>query len=150
MKSIIPWKSKQDNAMPAIWEENWFDGFWENSFKSLSAPFSQEYNMPSADVTEDKKEVVVKAKIPGMNPKEIDLTYQDGVLRISGKKKEDKEEKGKNRYYRECSYGYFSKEIPLGNRVSWTKARAEYKNGTLTVKIPKSEKENRAIEVKVN
>ncbi len=150
MKSLIPWKSKHDNGMPALWEDRWFDSFWENPFRSLMSTFSQEYNTPAADVSEDKKEVVVRAEIPGMNAKEIDLTYQDGVLRISGEKKEDKEEKGKNRYYKECRYGYFSREIPLGNRVDWTKAKAEYKNGILTVKIPKSEKENRAIEIKVN
>lgn len=150
MKSLIPWESKQGNAMPALWEDDWFDSFWENPFKSLLSSFSQEYNMPSADVSEDKKEVVVRAEIPRMNAKEIDLTYQDGVLRISGEKKEDKEEKGKNRYYKECRYGYFSKEIPLGDRVDWTKANAEYKNGILSVKIPKYEKENRAIEIKVN
>lgn len=150
MKSLIPWKSKQDNAIPALWEEDWFDSFWENPFRSIGSPFSHEYNIPAADVSEDKKEVVVRAELPGMNAKEIDLTYQDGILRISGEKKEDKEEKGKNRYYKECRYGYFSKEIPLGELVDWAKAKAEYKNGILTVKIPKSEKENRVTEIRIN
>lgn len=150
MKSLIPWKSKQDNAIPALWEEDWFDSFWENPFRSIGSPLSQEYNIPAADVSEDKKEVVVRAELPGMNAKEINLTYQDGILRISGEKKEDKEEKGKNRYYKECRYGYFSKEIPLGELVDWTKAKAEYKNGILTVKIPKFEKENRATEIRIN
>jgi HSP20 family protein len=58
---------------------------------------------------------VVRAEIPGVDAKDIELTYQEGVLRISGEKKENKEEKGRNRYYRECRYGYFSKGIPLEN-----------------------------------
>jgi HSP20 family protein len=150
MKSLIPWKSKQSSAIPALWEEDWFESFWENPFRSLLSPFSQEYNIPAADVSEDKKEVVVRAEIPGVDAKDIELTYQEGVLRISGEKKENKEEKGRNRYYRECRYGYFSKGIPLGERLDWAKAKAEYKNGILTVKIPKSEKENKAIEVKID
>lgn len=151
MKSLIPWKNRERTTTPALWNDDWFDSAWEDSFKGLLSPFGKEFrHMPKVDVTEDKNEFVVKAEMPGMTEKEISLTWDNGVLHISGEKKSDKEEKSKNRYYRECSYGSFSRGIPLGDSVDWKEAKAGYKHGVLTVKLPKTENAHKAIEVKVN
>ncbi len=148
MKSLIPWKSKQNSS--GLWGNDWFDSFWENPFKRLMSNYSQEYSLPATDVSENKNEVVVRAEIPGVNGKDIDLTYQNGILRISGEKKESREQKGENQYCNECRYGFFSKEIFFGDQIEWSKAKAVYKNGILIVKIPKSEKVSRTIEIKIN
>jgi len=131
---------------------DWFNRRWEdpleNFFPTLKGAFRS--NAPSVDVTEDNKEVSIHAEIPGMNQKDIDLTWHDGVLTIRGEKKEEKEEKGKNRYYRECSYGSFSRDIDIGRHVNWEKAIAKYKNGVLTVTLPKTRDGQKAVEVKID
>jgi len=152
MKSLIPWKNKHDDAAPVVWGDDWFDRLWENPFKNALFPlFNTRFSrLPKVDVSEDKNEVTVRAEVPGMSEKEIDLTWHDGVLRIRGEKRSEREEKKKNRYYSECSYGSFVRDIPLGDAVDWQGANAKYKNGVLTVKLPKRESSGKAIEIKVN
>ena len=154
MKSLIPWKWGQKNATPAR-SNDWFDTAittWEDPFENFFPTLNQSFlkHLPSVDVSEDKKEVKVKAEIPGMTEKDIDLSWHDGELSIRGEKKDEKEEKKKNRYYREFSYGSFCRNINLGNNVDWSNARAKYKNGVLTVTFPKTETAQKAIEIKVN
>jgi len=152
MKSLIPWKNKHDHTAPSLWTNDWFDRVWENPFSLMVAPFAggQASAPPTVEVTEDKKEVSVRAELPGMDEKDIDLTWQNGVLRIRGEKRSEREEKKKRNYYSECSYGAFSRDIPLGNSVDWSAAKAKYKSGVLTVKLPKTESALKSIEIKVN
>jgi len=149
MKSLIPWKNKQESAAPVVWGDDWFDRVWENPFKNALSPLFSS-RLPTVDVSEDKNEVTVRAEVPGMNEKEIDLTWHEGVLRIRGEKRSEREEKKKGHYYSECSYGSFSRDIPLGNTVDWKGAKAKYKNGVLTVKLPKTESSGKTIEIKVD
>lgn len=151
MKSLIPWKNKQENAAPSLWGDDWFDRFDENPFGLLTAPFSTVgmARMPRVDVTEDKKDVSVRAELPGMSEKDVTLTWLDGVLRIRGEKQHEHNEEKKGRRYSECSYGYFSRDIPLGNGVDWNSAKAKFKNGVLTVKLPKTENSRKTIEIHV-
>jgi len=152
MTSLIPWRVRRDDAAPAIWNDDWFDRVWENPFKHFIAPFSDNRfsHLPKVDVAEDKNEVTVKAEIPGMSEKDITCTWHDGVLRIRGEKKNEREDKKEGRRYRECSYGYFSRDIPLGDSVDWKGAKAKCKNGVLTVKLPRTENARRAITVKIS
>jgi HSP20 family protein len=152
MKSLIPWKNRRDDAAPVLWGDDWFERIVENPFKNALWPFSGRSfsRLPTVDVSEDKNELTVRAEVPGMNEKDIDLTWCDGVLRIRGEKRSEREEKKKEHYFRECSYGSFSRDIPLGNDVDWSNAKAKYKNGVLTVKLPKTESSRKSIEVKIN
>jgi len=151
MKSLIPWKSRQTPAAPSIWKDDWLDRVWGKPFTGLLSPWSGEdaFRMPSVDVSEDKNEVTVRAEVPGMTEKDVELTWQDGVLRIRGEKREEKEEKKKGRTYSECRYGSFSREIPLGDGVDWKNATARYRHGVLTVKMPRTASARKAIEIKV-
>jgi len=152
MKSLIPWKNKRDDAAPVLWGDDWFDRMWENPFQNALSPFfsSGFSRLPTVDVSEDKNEVTVHAEVPGMSEKDIALTWHNGVLRIRGEKRNEREEKKKEHYYRECGYGSFSRDIPLGDGVDWNGAKAKYKNGVLTVKLPKTASARKTIEVKVN
>jgi HSP20 family protein len=85
-----------------------------------------------------------------LTEKDIDLTWHDGILRIRGEKKNEKEDKKKDSYYREFSYGSFSRDIRLNPAVDWKQAQAKYKNGVLTVKLPKTESSKKSIQIKVN
>jgi len=151
MKSLIPWRPGQKHAAPAR-RNGWFDRWWndpgDDFLPSPAQPFS--LRVPSVDVSEDKKEVRVSAEVPGMTDKDITLTWNDGVLRIRGEKRDEKEERKKDRYYRECSYGTFSRDIPLGTSVNWKKAVAKYRNGVLTVTLPRTGETRKAIEVKIS
>jgi len=94
---------------------------------------------PVLDFSETKDFYFVKVEIPGMDPKEIKISFQDHVLTISGERKKE-EEKKEERFYRlERSYGMFTRSIRLPMPVDGTKVDALFKNGVLTVSIPKAE-----------
>ncbi len=152
MRSVVPWKWVRRDAAPVTRGEDWFDRLWDTPFDSLfpAVRMPSFSGLPSVDVSETRKEVTVRAEIPGMDREHIQLTWNNGILRISGEKcdKTGKNEKG--RYHRECRYGTFSRDVALGKSVDYANAKAKYKNGVLTVRIPKSEAAGKAIEVKVN
>lgn len=152
MKNLIQWRNKTRKTAPVIWDEDWFGRIWGNPLRGLFPAFPKSFSlqMPSVEVSDDKSEVTVRAEVPGLTEKDIDLTWHDGVLRIRGEKKMEKEDKKRNRFYSECSYGMFSRDIPLSESVNWKNARAKYRHGILTVKLPKTESNRKAIEIKVN
>ena len=149
MKSIVPWNRSRNNAAPA--RNDWVDRWLNDPFESFLPGFANSFaaRLPSVDVSEDKKEVRVRAEVPGMTEKDIELTWHDGVLSIRGEKKKDKEEQKKDHYYRESSYGSFSRDIAVTRNVDWKKAVAKCKDGVLTVALPKTEAAQRSIEIKV-
>jgi HSP20 family protein len=94
---------------------------------------------PSVDVKEDEKEFIIKAELPGVDEKEIEVMVADDTVTIKGEKREEKEDKGKNYYYMERSYGSFNRVIPLASETDVEKAVANFKNGILNITIPKSQ-----------
>jgi HSP20 family protein len=95
--------------------------------------------MPTVDVKESEKEFIIKAELPGVEEKDVEVTVTDNVVTIKGEKKEEKEDKGKNYYYMERSYGSFNRVIPLTEEIESDKAEASFKNGVLNITIPKSQ-----------
>ncbi len=94
---------------------------------------------PSIDIKESDKEVSIKAELPGVDEKEIEVSLTDDALTIKGEKKEEKEEKSKNYYRMERSYGSFSRTVPLPTGIDSQKADAVFKKGVLTITVPKTE-----------
>jgi HSP20 family protein len=94
---------------------------------------------PALDVSEDKENVYVAADLPGVEEKDIKLNLQDGILTLSGEKREEKETKEKNFHRIERSYGSFSRSLTLPCQVAADKATAKFKNGVLHVTLPKKE-----------
>ncbi|MHB8136808.1 MAG: Hsp20/alpha crystallin family protein [Smithellaceae bacterium] len=95
--------------------------------------------MPSIDVKESEKDFTVRAELPGVDEKDIEVTVTNDAVTIKGEKKEEKEDKGKNYYYMERSYGSFNRVIPLTTETDANKAEASFKNGVLNITIPKSQ-----------
>lgn len=127
--------------------DNFYRGFNMEPFESRFGAFS-----PNVDVTENDKEIKVSAELPGMDEKDIDISLNRDTLTIRGEKKEEKEQKGKDFYRMERSYGSFSRTIPLPAEVETDKIEAQLKKGVLTVTLPKSAKaveETKKISVKV-
>jgi len=94
---------------------------------------------PSVDVREGEKEVSIKAELPGLDEKDVEVTLTDDALTIRGEKKEEKEDKGKDYWHRETSYGSFHRVIPLPEGLNQEKVDARFKNGILTVTLPRLE-----------
>jgi HSP20 family protein len=125
------------------------DRLWESFFErgTLRGEEAGEW-LPSLDVAETKNEIVVKAEVPGLEPKDIDISLSDGLLTIKGEKKQEREEKEENYHLVERSYGSFTRSIRLPKEVQSDKINASYKNGVLKVVLPKSE-EAKKKEVKI-
>ena len=112
-----------------------FSGGW---FPAVSN--EEFFNMDiRTDLRETDKEIVVVCDLPGMDKNKIDLRIEDGNLVISGKRSADQEKKGKGFYRRERSYGSFERVISQPAEVNEAGIRATYKNGVLTVHLPKLE-----------
>ena len=106
--------------------------------------------LPSIDLAEKDNELVVKCEVPGMDPKDIDISLSDGVLTIKGEKKQEREEKGADYHLVERSYGSFSRSIQLPKQVQSEKISASYKNGILKITLLKSEEaKKKEIKIKV-
>lgn len=126
--------------------DNFFRGFELEPFKGHLGAFS-----PSIDVKESDKDISVTAELPGLDDKDIDVSLSRDSLTIRGEKKEEKEEKGKDYYRMERSFGSFSRTIALPAEIDVNKVKAEFKKGLLTVTLPKTEKavkEKKKISVK--
>ena len=95
---------------------------------------------PVADITEDEKEYLIKAELPEMKKEEVKVTVENAVLTISGERKFEKEEKKKKYHRIERGYGTFVRSFTLPDDADASKVKAEFKNGLLTVHLPKSEK----------
>jgi HSP20 family protein len=95
--------------------------------------------IPSLDLAETDGIVEVRMDIPGMENKDIDIQVNGNLLTISGERKEEREEKGKTFHRVERRVGSFSRTVTLPCPVKEDAVDAQYKNGTLTVKLPKTE-----------
>ena len=114
---------------------------------------SEEANLtawaPAVDIYETEHELVVKADIPEIKPEELDIRVENNILTIRGERKFE-EKVSENNYLRvERSYGSFSRSFSLSNTVNAEAIKADYKNGVLTLSIPKRE-EAKPKQIKVN
>lgn len=110
-----------------------FDDFFR-AF-DMRLPMAAGGQWPQLDVAETDKEVTVTAELPGMEEKDVELLLEDGVLTLKGEKRAETEDK--DRHFSERYYGRFERRIPLGAEVQGDKVEARFKNGVLTVTLPK-------------
>ncbi|MBW2056644.1 MAG: Hsp20/alpha crystallin family protein [Deltaproteobacteria bacterium] len=142
---LTPWRPFKElttlrDEMDKLWSR--FFGEWPTL-----EPFRTEW-APSLDVSETKDNIVVKGEVPGIDPKDIDISIANGVLTIKGEKKQEQEEKDENYHMIERRYGSFSRSIRLPHDIQNDKVKASYKNGVLKITLPKSEEAKRK-EVKI-
>ncbi|MDR5684368.1 MAG: Hsp20/alpha crystallin family protein [Armatimonadota bacterium] len=95
---------------------------------------------PAVEMYETDSEVVVRAELPGIDPKDVDVTVAEGSLVIKAEAKAEQEERGRAYLRREFRYGAFLRSLPLPAEVKGDEARATYKGGILEVRVPKSER----------
>ncbi len=113
-----------DLPMPSISERAWERTMWS----------------PAVEATETPSEYIVTAELPGINPSEVDVEIANGMLTLKGKKEEERREEDTNRSWHlwERSYGSFERSFRFPADVDEGKVHAEFANGVLTVKVPKS------------
>ncbi len=114
-----------------------------------NAPGGERLWAPVVDVKETKTDVVVKAELPEVSAKDVDITVHGDVLTIKGERRVEEETKKEGYYYSERSYGSFMRTLTLPKEVDETKTKASYRDGVLTVVMPKKEKE-KAKQIKVD
>jgi HSP20 family protein len=106
---------------------------------------------PSIDVEETEAAYIATAELPGMDPKDVELNLRDNVLTISGEKHQEAKSEEGGRRWTERSFGRFERTIPFGAEIDADRINASYRNGVLTVTLPKSAKakeSTRKIEIK--
>ncbi|HEX4998306.1 MAG TPA: Hsp20/alpha crystallin family protein [Terriglobia bacterium] len=94
---------------------------------------------PSVDIYETENEIMVKAELPGIDRKDIVLNLENNVLTLKGERKFEKETKQDNYHRIERSYGTFSRAFSIPTTVDDDKIRADYKDGVLTIALPKKD-----------
>jgi HSP20 family protein len=134
---LMEWKpfrevSRLRREMDRLWDD--YFGAGRRGLRPLEAEWA-----PAVDVSETAEEVVVKAEVPGMEAKDIDISLSGDILTIKGEKKSEREETKENYHLVERSYGSFSRAIRLPAAVDADKIEARYEKGVLTVTCPKKE-----------
>jgi len=107
--------------------------------------------LPAVDIVEGDKAYEITADLPGMDEKNIEVKVADGVLTIKGERQEEKEEKKKDYYLQERSFGSYQRSFELPDSVDPDKIEASFKKGVLSVTLPKkleAQKPTKKIEVK--
>ncbi len=124
------------------------DNFFDSFFNDMLTP--ETIWRPHMDVIETEKDYQVKFVLPGFDRKDIKVSLKDGVLEVKAERKEEKEEKGRDYLIREIATGTFSRRVELPDNIKTDAVSAEYKNGILSLTLPKKEESlPREVEVKV-
>lgn len=126
--------------------ERMFDEFFRRPF-SLIGPswlprlglLEREEISPTVDIFEEGGDVVVKAELPGMKKEDIDVNITEDTITISGEKKKEEKVEKKNYYRLERSHGSFTRSFRMPTEVQTDKAKANFKEGVLEIRIPKTE-----------
>ena len=116
-----------------------FDTFLREPFGMLDWPlWGSDKWSPAVDVVENDKELTVRAELPGIDPKDLEVNVIGDQIIISGEKKESTETKEKHRFRSETRYGSFRRVVPLPDGVDTEHVEAEYAHGVLTLRLPKT------------
>jgi HSP20 family protein len=158
--SLIPWRNKpregeRNELSPLVAlrgeMDRLFESFLRRPLDSLDWPlFGLDKWSPAIDVEETDKELTVRAELPGIDPKDLDVSVTENQLVLRGEKKESSEKKEKGFYHSETRYGSFHRSIPLPDGVNTENVDAQFTNGVLTLKLQKTTPvAGKKIEVKV-
>ncbi|GIV79298.1 Hsp20/alpha crystallin family protein [Litorilinea aerophila] len=158
LTNLIPWRRRADQArggqvvvkreeQEPIYElQRSINSLFDEFFRQFAdfglwpgEPLTESFGLfnPRVDVSETDKEIRVSAELPGMEPDDIEVTVSGNLLTISGEKRAEHEEQGEQYYRMERTYGSFQRTIPLPYEVDADKVNARYKNGVLTITLPK-------------
>lgn len=155
VRDLIPWGRNNGNQVPSLPRDDDRDPFlslhrevnrlFDDVFRGFGSGLPSLGNgsafsagWPSVEISDNDKEIKVTAEVPSLEEKDIEVLLNDGVLTLKGEKRSESEDK--DRQFSERYYGRFERRIPLGVEVDEDKVDASFRNGVLTVTLPKTEK----------
>lgn len=152
-RDMMPW-NRRNNQTPSVYRGSDINPFmslhrdvnrlFDEVFRGFDTPSlfsrmaSRNETWPSVEFSENDKEIRVMAEVPGLEQDDIEIMLDDGVLTLRGEKKSETADK--DRQFSERYYGRFERRFGLGREVDEDKVHASFKNGILTVTLPKTEK----------
>ena len=160
VKDLIPWSPSKRGMQQQRGESRHpvralqsdvnhvFEDFWRTFNLPMSGLLDEDAGAaaePNIDVRETDKEIEVVAELPGMDEKDVEVSISDGMLAITGQKESERERKDQGYVLRERSFGRFERVIPLPEGLDLDAVKATFKNGLLTVTIPKTKETQAAV-----
>ena len=135
--AIVRWEPFRD----LVTSQREFGRLFREAFSPMfgEAEVSTRSWAPPVDIYETENDIVLKAELPGIDPKDVEVRVEDNTLYLKGERKYEKEVKEKNYHRVERSYGTFARSFSLPNSINADQVKAEYKDGMLTLTMPKRE-----------
>ncbi|MFC2254438.1 Hsp20/alpha crystallin family protein [Labrys portucalensis] len=155
VRDLIPWGRSNGDQLPALFRDGDRDPFLSlhrevnklfddvfRGFDTRSPAFGRlgasGAGWPSVEISDNDKEIKVTAEVPGLSEKDVEVFLSEGVLTLKGEKHSETEDR--ERQFSERFYGQFERRIPVGLEVEEDKVSARFKNGVLTITLPKTAK----------
>ena len=156
VRDLIPWGRNNGNQLPSVFRDDDRDPLlslhrevnrlFDDVFRGFDSrlPALGRFSSfggggwPNVEISDSEKEIRVTAEVPGLEEKDVEVLLEDGVLTLKGEKRSETEDK--DRQFSERFYGRFERRIPLGYEVEDDNVSADFKNGVLTVALPKTER----------
>ena len=129
-RPLVRFRDEIENVFDRLWRDPWSAGL-----SGLTAPGTGGF--PQLDLAESDDDVTVRAELPGMRPEDVRIELTGNVLKLSGEKSEQKEERERGYHYRERQFGSFSRMVQLPASVDPDKVDARYRDGVLTITLAK-------------
>jgi len=135
--AIVRWEPFRD----LMTTQREFDRLFKEAFTPLfgEGDISTRTWAPPVDIFETENDIVLKAELPGVDPKDVEVKVEDNTLYLKGERKFEKEVKDESYHRIERSYGSFARSFSLPNSINAEKVKGEYKDGLLTLTLPKRE-----------
>jgi len=143
-RSLLP-LTGQSVANPAVGDpftslQREINRMFDDTWRNLGTPSNMPEGIiaPRVDVSEDGNTYYVNAELPGLSENDVDVSYDDGVLRITGEKSQSREDTERDVHVTERLYGKFARDLPIGHDVKPDQIEASFKDGVLTITLPKA------------
>lgn len=151
-KALTPWQPMRELETLERRMTDLFDRFHERFFggERPRSIWGTENWSPAVESRVDNGNIIVKADLPGIDPKEISISVIGNELRIEGERKQEEKKEEKDYFYQEVAYGKFTRSVPLPEGVDADKIKANYKNGVLEITMPAPKQiETKKVQVEV-
>jgi HSP20 family protein len=148
LKDLVPWhkrrpEEEEGERLPARYSPvEMFREVMEDFFRPAHYPrwrHPEWWGEPAVDVSETDEDYKVTVELPGMDKEDIDVTLEEGRLTIRGEKQQEQKEEKEGYLWQERSYGSFTRTVPLPSTVKEEEIEATFKNGVLSLRLPKTE-----------
>ena len=165
VRDLIPWSRSSANQVPAVFRDleqgpllslhRDVNRLFDDVFRGFDIPSAfgrlpaLGTTWPNVEIVDTDKDIRISAEVPGLEEKDIEVLLDDDVLTLRGEKKSEIEDK--NRQFSERFYGRFERRVAVGSEVERDKVNATFKNGVLTVTLPKTERvQSKARRIAIN